>query len=277
MSSIGQSSYIPKPDLAGYTGALPSTSAMNLRGEVRRLLVLLNASEDYIQEFECPWDVCLTDENNAELVVRSVRHGDEEHLEDFGSQLGHSSRELFAPYPWEDRKRARDSFEAAIRRSMECTDAAYLTLLKGKPIAHFVLWGTSSTCKFGGSVLRIPTLGVAVADSVQGRGIGRRCVRLLQLVAHKLRVDAVELTTAKQNSKAANLYLTCEFQEIGMLSIPLGVDPSMSPSDCNEVETWREERHMVYIVAEARSPSVREYLLWKERENARYAACNISP
>ncbi|MCL5123047.1 MAG: GNAT family N-acetyltransferase [Deltaproteobacteria bacterium] len=266
MSVITISERVSKQSLACFDRALASDRRMKLNQEVQRLLSLIDAPEDYIHAFSCPWKVCLKDHTG--LLVRSLRRGDEVYLEEFGGQLSQLSRELFAPYPWAHRESARDAFRSAIDRSINGTDSAYLMFFKGKPIAHFVLWGTSSIREFGGSILNIPTLGVAVADTMQGKGVGRRCVRFLQLVAHKFRSDAVELTTAKKNTRAANLYLSCEFQEIGVLRIPLGVDPSMVPSDFKNVYSWRDERHMTYVLNKKRSHIVRKYLLWKEQEYA---------
>jgi len=98
----------------------------------------------------------------------------------------------------------------------------------------------------------------------------RTALRQLKIELSWQRVDAVELTTAEQNAIAAQLYISCDFQEIGTLHIPLGVDPSMSPSDCITIDTWREERHMVYVANEERSNTVRAYLFSKQRQHASY-------
>jgi len=215
-------------------------------------------------------EICLRLHNRGieELILRSLRQGDEVNLERFGSELGPSSKELFSPYPWMDRSRAWDVFTAAIGRSVEGIDLAYLVFHEGLPVAHFVLWGAKGQHKFRELTLRIPTLGLAVADRLHNRGIGRLCVQFLQEVAQQLQADALELTAAMQNCIAARLYAACDFQEIGTLRIPLGVDPSTSLVECKGIGTWREERHMVYTLATERAWVVRDYLLCKELEHA---------
>lgn len=249
----------------------PQSMAYGADAEVRRLLSLLNKSEDFLRGFNArsDWYFSFTNDD-GELLIRRLREGDEGNLQDFGNALGPSSRRLFAPYPWADQDSVRSAFRAAIERSLSGVDLSYLVYCNERPVAHLVLWGMASSRDFRGVSLRIPTVGLAVVDRLHGRGIGRRCVRFLQLVAYIFGVDAVELTTAEQNAIAAQLYISCDFQEIGTLRIPLGVDPSMSPSDCITIDTWREERHMVYVANEERSNTVRAYLFSKQRQHASF-------
>jgi len=244
--------------------AYSGTSESN--GVVQRLLYQCGLGEDSFRKLHQPSARCfpLHSENGRQLAVQRLQKGDEVHLEDFSCQLSPRSKELFSPYPWADLRCARQAFQVAIRRSTEGVDAAFLLFFEESPIAHFVLWGAGKTLSFRGDPLTIPTLGIAVVDRMHGRGFGKRCIRFLQLVAHRLEVDGVELTVAYQNVKAARVYGGCEFCEVGTLRIPLGVDPSISLDDCAAVNDWRDERHMVYIVADKRSQMVYEHLLLKE-------------
>lgn len=243
-----------------------SSGTSKSNGVVQHLLRQCGLGEDSFQKLHEPSAKCfpLDCENGRQLAVQRLRKGDEVHLEDFSCQLGPRSKELFSPYPWADLRCARESFQVAIRRSIEGVDAAFLLFFEERPIAHFVLWGVGKTLSFREDALTIPTLGIAVVDRMQGRGFGKRCIRFLQLVAHRLEVDGVELTVAHQNVKAARIYVGCEFCEVGTLRIPLGVDPSISLDDCAAVNDWRDERHMVYIVAKERSQIVYQHLLLKE-------------
>jgi RimJ/RimL family protein N-acetyltransferase len=203
----------------------------------------------------------------SELTVRNVRTGDEDRLAQFGDQLSPQSQDLFSPYPWQADLSARAAFQTAIDRNASRADATFLVLLEDVPIAHVVLWGVVRVHAFRGLNLRIPTLGLAVVDRWHGRGVGSMCLRLAQAVGRQTNLDAIELTTSKDNIRAARLYERAGFVDCGLLQIPLGVDPSTPLSACRTVETWREERHMYYLLSMAKADIILAFLHDKERQH----------
>jgi RimJ/RimL family protein N-acetyltransferase len=206
------------------------------------------------------------------LTLRNVRNGDQDNLKQFGERLGATSRSLFSPYPWEAEDLATKAFSVAIERNIARIDATYLVLFKHTPVGHFVLWGLGSRRHSCGLELRIPTLGIAIADKFHRRGIGTMCLQLIKELSRENNVDAIELTTAPHNVRAGRLYQRLGFVDYGTLNIPLGVDPSMSIAECKDVAQWRAERHMYHQIKPTMAKVVTAFLDEKKAATLQYAS-----
>ena len=198
------------------------------------------------------------------FYVHLLRDGDENLLLKFTDMIGSESRVLFSPYHWGANSQVSE-YRSAVAKTEKGEDASFVVLNSSNfPIAHLVLWGISRQYTYNNDILRIPTLGICVADQYQNKGIGKICMEFLQDVAKDLLADAIELTTVPQNERAIKLYLSCGFQDIGTLRIPLGVDPSTTDALALVRATWREECHMVYVINSNKEQHIKNYLLQKQ-------------
>ena len=144
--------------------------------------------------------------------------------------LSERSRRLFAPYPYHyaDGELAA-ALSAAIQDSVEQRSLCFIVTgpreaapggaespgADEQVIAHAFLWAVQS---------QVPELGIAVADSFQGKGLGKALMSLVIACARTTGKDAIELTTMLENKGAQSLYLACGFQQLGTILNPLGCD-----------------------------------------------------
>lgn len=198
------------------------------------------------------------------LKICFMKEGDEKVLLKFSNMMGDQSRKLFSPYHWGTEKQLSE-YLVAITRAKKKEDASFIvTDNQNNPIALLYLWGISKKFISNNKSMNIPTLGICVADKYQNKGIGKAGVKFLQKVGVSLKADAIELTTVKNNDKAINLYLSCGFKDIGILNIPLGIDPSTTDELELKKATWRKERHMVYIINKNYEVDIMQHLSQKQ-------------
>ena len=200
------------------------------------------------------------------MWIRKLKNGDVAILEEFGKYLSQRSKELFCPYPWDDQSLLKQRLEEAISSSLQGIDASFIGMNeRGKVISHFFLWkagGNPYSQKFG---VEVPELGVAVADSHQGKGIGYQCVRFLQNLAQKKKRDAIELTTALDNSGGWHTYLKAEFEYVGDILNPLEVNATEFTEGRIATTKFRKERQMVWVANKDRREEILEYLAFKRQ------------
>jgi len=178
-----------------------------------------------------PWGMNISFLSGAEgsaLMIRNITQDDVVLLESFKHELSDRSRELFCPYPWDDPDKLREAITAAVRKSIEFKD--------------------------------IPELGVAIADSYQGKGLGFLAVRILQEVAKNLKKDAIELTTALSNHGGWSTYLKAGFIYTGDIKNPLEVDATLAVLGQVSTERYRQERQMVCIINRKKQQEIMSYL-----------------
>jgi len=200
------------------------------------------------------------------LCIRSLEDGDGPLLQLFSAKLGPVSKDLFSPYPWNDPSALSGAFRKAIQNSREQVDAAYLIeSAQHGVIGHFFLWKAGGNPHSHPFQIEVPELGVAIADSFQGKGLGRLSVRILQAVARELRSDAIELTTAYDNEAGWKAYRACGFTYTGDINTPLGVDVTTVLSGKVHAAEYRSERQMVYVINEEKRERVLSYLAEKRR------------
>jgi RimJ/RimL family protein N-acetyltransferase len=197
--------------------------------------------------------------------IRSLQPGDGPALHEFASQLGSRSKWLFCPYPWGDSQELEAAFGRSIQRTGSRARASYLLFHRARSIGHFYLTGLEETTGGQRPQLRVPELGIGIADAYHGRGLGGLAVRLLQAVGRDLGVDAIELTTHPENTTGYRTYLGAGFEQVGVLRIeaPSNMDgPDMA-------QPYRDERHMVYVINEAERMTVLEHLAQQRAEALR--------
>lgn len=143
---------------------------------------------------------------NKDAVVRPLGHGDADLLYAFFLSLSEATRKSFRPHPF-DRATAEHFTEeelgdANIRRFLAIVPRENGEAAAG--YAFFWDWTTGA-----------PSLGIAVSDAFQGRGVGRLLMRFLMDEAVRCRKKALRLTTDKNNTRAQALYLSCGFRILG--------------------------------------------------------------
>ena len=137
----------------------------------------------------------------AGLRVHPVSAGDAGLLVRFFAALSESSRATFRPHPFTEEAAAE-----VVRAVEKGRTAAFLAVTgDGEPVVYGFL-----------SDLRLakPTLGVAVADGWQDRGLGRGMVEHLVEVARRLGRRGVQLTVDDANVRAIRLYEAAGFREV---------------------------------------------------------------
>ena len=213
-----------------------------------------------------PWGMnisFLSGAGESALTIRNITQDDVVLLESFKHELSDRSRELFCPYPWNNIEKLREAVTSAVRKSVDLADASYIISINNKPIGHFFLWGAggnSHSLRYG---VDIPELGVAIADSYQGKGLGFLAVRILQEVAKNLKKDAIELTTALSNHGGWSTYLKAGFIYTGDIKNPLEVDATLAVLGQVLTERYRQERQMVYIINRKKQQEIMSYLKLK--------------
>ncbi|MBI4043593.1 MAG: N-acetyltransferase [Candidatus Diapherotrites archaeon] len=198
------------------------------------------------------------------VQIRLLAHGDEKNLVQLANSLSADTRELFAPYKWGADAQIQD-FKDAILSSEAGKDLSYLLFTpSGTPIGHMALWSVTQPHFLDGKNIKIPTLGICIANDFQRKGLGRIGVNFLQKQAREIGVNAIELTFAPRNYRAERLYQSQGFEDIGMLRIPLGVNPAAQNVDLKSVKVWRDERHFAYIIDHNNATAIKSYLKNKQ-------------
>jgi len=167
-----------------------------------------------------PWQCCIAltsvDDGRKLGTVRAVQAGDEALLTTFGRDcLSEDSRMKFECYKWMSSELAEE-LKAAISKSLDRNDLHLLALDENStPLGYIFLWATSDD---------IPELGLAVADSWHGHGIGSALLQMMEQVGRSIGRQALELTTMQDNERALAVYLKAGWQHLGLIHNPLGCD-----------------------------------------------------
>ena len=207
------------------------------------------------------------------LRIRSVTCDDVPALQNFGARLGPVSKEMFCPYPWDDPPALSRALQEAVEHAVERVDASYVMEdARHDVIAHFFLWKAGGNPHSVRYQIQVPELGVAVADQLQGRGLGSLAVHILQAAARALDADAIELTTALTNEAGWNIYQKRGFEYTGIINNPLEVDVTAAVAGEAQAVKYRQERQMVYVINEGKRDRVLDYLLAKQEATAAVTA-----
>jgi GNAT superfamily N-acetyltransferase len=231
-----------------------------------------------------PWQLDVSfGVNGAEpFTMRNLRDGDVPLLQEFGSALSERSKYFFAPYPWADESALEQAFAQVIRQTEQRIDTYYMLcqgeglagdrLAGGRPAGQFFLWKAGQNPLSAPFGVAVPEVGIAIVDAYQGRGLGRLCMQVLQVVGEALGADALELSTALDNAPGYNTYLSCGYEQVGLIRIPLDVDVTAALAGEVAVTRWRDERQMIYVLKEASRPAVLDFLAYERAEALKFGA-----
>jgi hypothetical protein len=221
-----------------------------------------------------PWDVHLVFSlpESGLCEIRNVRADDLETFLAFSDGLSPASRESFRPYPWDSKDQLLPALHTAISQSLARVDVCFLMFHEALPVGEFFLWkagGNPDSRIYG---VEVPELGIGLADSYHGRGLGGLCTRLLTLVAEHLMVDGIELTTAMDNEPGFHTYLSASYEYVGDIANPLEVDVTAVVGDQAGATRWRLERQMIHVINQNQRAELLAYLAEKRRLSGALAA-----
>jgi GNAT superfamily N-acetyltransferase len=176
-------------------------------------------------------------------------------------ELTDRSRALFAPYPYElSDAELLSSFHKAIEDSLEGQSLSFIftegsggkgaAAVEEEPriVAHAFLWAAQT---------QVPEVGIAVADRLQGRGLGKAVMAILVGCARCMHKDALELTTMLDNTRAKTLYEKTGFETLGTIINPLGCDVTAAFEGRAEPTGIAEEYQMVLFLRQNKALCVR--------------------
>jgi RimJ/RimL family protein N-acetyltransferase len=144
------------------------------------------------------------------FLFRPIRPGDEaELLAFFRDRLSPRSQYLFCPHDPSQPDRCLEQFGERIRRHAARQDLVFVVEHRGAVVGYFYLAGLDR------SDGHAPTLGIGLADALQGQGLGGAMMDHLLDAARALGLPAVELTHESTNERAARLYLSRGFVYTG--------------------------------------------------------------
>ena len=115
----------------------------------------------------------------------------------FRSALSEETQTNFAPHNY-----TPEVIRAYIERNRKGEDRIYLARAGERVIAYFFLWEFDET---------VPVLGIGIQDEYQGRGLGKKMMRILIDDARNAGKDGIALTVMPENSRAIGLYESMGF------------------------------------------------------------------
>lgn len=221
-----------------------------------------------------PWDVHIVFRvsGGGLFEIRNIRADDRGTFLVFSDGLGAASKESFRPYPWDNPDRLLPALCAAISQAVDRVDACYWIFHEGLPIGEFFLWkagGNPDSRVYG---VEAPELGIGLADTYHGRGLGGLCTRLLTIVAEHLKADGIELTTAMDNEPGFRTYLSAGYEYVGDIANPLEADVTAVLGEQASATRWRLERQMVRVINQRRRFDLLAYLAEKRQLSSALAA-----
>jgi RimJ/RimL family protein N-acetyltransferase len=143
----------------------------------------------------------LVAQNGVTLEVHLLGAGDVAALQRFNAVLSEETRAVFLPHAYD---------EVTVRRYVERNrlgeDRAYVLKTGAEIIGYFFLWEFNHP---------VPIVGIGLADTWQGQGLGFPMLQRLMADARAAGRDAIELTTVPGNARAFRLYRRAGFEPVG--------------------------------------------------------------
>lgn len=177
---------------------------------------------------------------DREYSIKSLRN-----IEDviiFSQKMSVTSKEMFCPYPWDDKIKLIPALEELLSNHHKQKHLCYLIYHEDNPVGLFYLWDFTKKKN-----LIIPELGEGLADSYHGKGLGGLSLDILTSIAKIEDCNAVELTTDLKNETAKNLYISRGYNKIGIIKNPLEVDQTKSFDELKTASKVREEYYFAKI------------------------------
>jgi RimJ/RimL family protein N-acetyltransferase len=152
----------------------------------------------------------------TDVLLRRLRSEDAEALRHFYDDLGEQSKRLFHPLG-EDA--GSEQYQPVIEGNLpECDKKYDLVALSGKRIVGWAfLWHDTEKREEA-------IFGIAVADSEQGKGLGRRLMDALMAIAGSRGLKRVHLTVVRDNERARRMYEASGFVRTGSFLAGDGLD-----------------------------------------------------
>jgi ribosomal protein S18 acetylase RimI-like enzyme len=136
------------------------------------------------------------------LRARLLTAGDEAALRSFHDGLSPVSQSLFTPHGYDDLLLQR-----YVERCQRGQDRSYVLLDHSQQIiGYFFLWDFTD---------RVPSVGIGIADSWQGKKLGSQMMQILIDDARSSGRDGIDLTTMLDNHRAYALYEKLGFVYLG--------------------------------------------------------------
>jgi len=155
-------------------------------------------------------------ETQEEPLIRRLTPDDAAALGGFYDGLSDRAKRLFRPLGIKSTpEQCRDVAEGNLPAADTHFDL--IAMLGDRLVGWAFLWNQAD--KPGEAAL-----GLAVADDVQGRGIGRRLMAALMAAARARRLRRINLTVVQDNLAAQRLYEECGFIRTGSLTGSDGLD-----------------------------------------------------
>lgn len=143
--------------------------------------------------------------DNPEITFRNVReHSDEDLalLERFFDQMGVETRAFFNHGDWN-----RKFMEQSIAGTSDEVSVSWIAEAGGE-VAGYVFLTFADT--------GIPWLGIAIAENMKGRHLGRTLIQIAKDWAAENGKGGIILTTHVANIRAQRLYENCGFKRLGI-------------------------------------------------------------
>lgn len=136
-----------------------------------------------------------------QMTVRKMRMSDREQIADFYASMGEKSAHFFNVNHGNE-KRTMEFFENGKK------DHIFYVAVEGDEIVALAfLWDLD---------VKIPWFGIAVRDSMQGKGVGTAFLREIFSELKKADYAGLLLRTATDNLPAQGLYEKCGFERLGV-------------------------------------------------------------
>lgn len=135
------------------------------------------------------------------VIIRPLCRGDAGLLEAFFQSLGAQSRAWFHPHPFD-----AETAERLVSEVGNHSEARYLMVRRVNGHEDIVGYGFLFHL-----AADMPELGIAIADHVQGNGLGQRMMQHLIEVGRQMGKRGLKLTVYDDNRGARHVYEKCGF------------------------------------------------------------------
>ena len=170
--------------------------------------------------------------DGAVVEVRPLSAREIAALARFNAALSASSRALFLPHAYDE-----TTLKRQVARHEQGEDLSLVAAKEERIVAYAFLWEYDRP---------FPVLGLGVADTWQGRGLGGALLDRLVAAAVSAARDGIELTTVPHNARARSLYESRGFRVAGEVDNTAG-----------DGRVVRELRMRLTLRADARPPERR--------------------
>jgi ribosomal protein S18 acetylase RimI-like enzyme len=135
------------------------------------------------------------------IVLRELNCGDTDRMMEYFESLGDQSRSFFHPHPF-DRQHAEEIC------SDQATGAYRIVAESNGRIVGYAWFNPWKQSPYR-------TVGIAISDDFQGRGLGGALMDALEAEARRTQVPGLRLTVYKTNQRGVRLYSSRGYRIVG--------------------------------------------------------------